>query len=308
MNKWRLFLLLFASAAFAADPLYTGDFEQATAIGPASTSPTAPTTMADFNMSFSCAETWQAKIVDNPARQGKYAIRMYLDDTLPSRLSSDIDRNRERCMINLKPFVDQGIGAYGETRWYAFSIYVPEDAEFEPGDSYFLTTNWQCHAQIMYNDASGTGKGNFHLITETPALGGRWKAEVYAGTDTIPARYVWGSAIQKGTNYDFILKYKFHEQDGQAETTLKYRVGTSGPFLQAFSSTLGNVKYTTLDPYQRIFSWDIGHYRSSDQNGAQALYFDGPWVGLTEADVLPFFEVLAGGTTVPSPTNIQYNE
>jgi len=202
-------------------------------------------------------------------------------------MRSDITRNMERCTIVMKPLSTAGgVGRYNETRWYAWSIYLPKEKEFSAGDSYPAVTHWLNHAQIIYNDANRVGKALFHLVPRD----NRWQAQVRGGPiNKYKTKFFNFGSLKRGVWHDFLMEFHYHGNDGKALTRIQYRAG-GGSFVEVVNDKRANVPLTTLPPAQHVYSFDVGIYRDGRQNGDQVIYVDGPWVGKTQADVSPFFK------------------
>jgi hypothetical protein len=280
----------------AAAPLYRGDFETATATGVAAQK--GQTAFADYTKAEGCSQASQVRIVNNPVRQGELAVRFLLRDDLPGS-ESDVERGKERCELSMKqPFVAN----YNETRWFAWSLYIPKTSEFEPEDAYpTAITHWQTHTQIMrFVESRGQYHAQFGLL---PTYGGKWKVEVSGGPEDriIKKEFQFGSS-DRGVWHDFLMEYHLHNENGSALTRLWYRKAGDS-FSLVVDYTGANLRTLSGVPAgDYSYNFKTGLYRGVGQNGDQVIYVDGPWVGRNESDVLPFFSkdpVLPSGQILP---------
>jgi hypothetical protein len=310
MKLLTVLLFLFAAPTFAAPPLFTADFEDATTIGNAATS--GATTIADFTRIVSCVNANQVQIVNNPVRQGKYSARIRICDECPTNYQPDIDRQKQRCEIRSdgQAGTPQYVGKFNETRWYAWSVLMPTTAQFQPDDRFDVPGGWYTMMQLVH-DEYGSGKASLHFMPTTSNL---FKVEIWGGPgDGVRTIVNLSGDMEAGVWHDFVMEMKLHNVNGSAKTLIKRRKtpigGTPTAWTTAMSSTAANMR--NADPSSvladLVHYFKLGFYGGDPtNNGVQTQYVDGPWIGMVEADVLPFFDVAGGTVTIPAPANITF--
>ena len=305
-------LLLVLSGTSAAALLYQGGMENA---------PVGALQFCPSNSSFLCVEyrdhtklnqtafasngsvlpefANKYSVVSNPVRNGNRALRIKNCDTSPTCPASAFDgpRGSERKEILLMPQSGKPlVFKYNTTRWFAFSILLPTNGQFQADDTFSTVTSWVTLMQVIgHRPAWGSYIPQWNLLPQySPST--KWQV------DTGERNFSFGD-MQKGVWHDFVVKYHPHYTDGSAHTVVKWRKA-GGAFSTVRDSTLRNMTSKWSNDTNIEFYFAHGGYRNGKQNGDQVIYVDGPWVGETEADVLSFFEDQPTQTELLQPTSV----
>jgi hypothetical protein len=262
--------------------LYQGDFEKATANGKISL--TGPTTILDYNEATRGIDLVreQVEIVSNPVRQGQRATRIFMTDGLSSG-ADDVRNAKRREIVMRYDGSAKPVGAYNTDRWYAFSILIPTDAQFRTDDAFSPLTNWLTVFQIGTHPIGTQNWWSvFNLIPHRNA--NVWEVGLNSNS-----RYHYFGNYDRGVWHDFLVKFRPHRTNGSAHTIVKWRK-KGGTFSTVINDTQENISALINQDTNLSMSAATCIYTSTAQLGTHVIYVDGPWVGETEADVLPFFD------------------
>jgi hypothetical protein len=238
-------------------------------------------------------------VVSNPVRNGSKAMRIQGCDTSATCPQSTYDapRGAERKELIFGDINSQTrtVAKYNQTRWFAWSILMPTDNQYQIGDTYSAVTGWVTHFQLGGKVAS---TGQLFLALNFYPQATTWKVDLggYGSTK-------WFGDMQKGVWHDFVVKYHPHYTAGLGHVVVKYRKA-GGTFTTVLDTTEKNTGlWPGVTGTDILYNIGNGVYRAS-QEGDQVIYYDGPWVGETEADVLGFFADAPTQTPLATPTAV----
>jgi hypothetical protein len=242
----------------------------------------------------------QMEVVTNPVRQGNYALRVFgCESDYPANVvcpqgTFDGNKGNERREIHVQKISGRpGVMEYNKDRWLAISILIPTNGQFKSTDTYADVTSWVTHLQIGGERlATGSYAPFLNLI---PTSGGKWRVDVSS-----QGGIAFGDT-QKGVWHDFVIKFRPHYTAGSGDVVVKWRKA-GGTFTTFKQSTAANLPSTWNRDTNLSFHAEHGVYRNGNQDGTQVVYFDGPWIGETESDVLGFFDDEPTQTPLATPT------